>query len=108
MPFKFNPLTSELDLVNSPTVGTGNVISTSIPSTDNAISRYDGITGLYIQDSLAILSDSGTIESRGFIGHKEIDTAISLPQKTYMVVSGLMITGTGSLFIDNDSNVIII
>ncbi len=37
---------------------TGNVVGTP-PSTDNAISRYDGITGLLIQNSNAILDDTG-------------------------------------------------
>jgi hypothetical protein len=40
--------------------GTGDVVGTP-PSTDNAIARYDGATGLLIQNSLATISDAGVI-----------------------------------------------
>lgn len=44
-------------------IGTpGNVVGTP-PSTDNAIARYDGITGLIIQNSTVTLDDNGSIDS---------------------------------------------
>ncbi len=54
MGFKFNPITSELDLVN-PASG-GDVVGPS-SSTDNALVRYDGMTGKAIQSSGVILDD---------------------------------------------------
>lgn len=41
---------------------TGNVMGTP-PSTDNAIARYDGITGLIIQNSSITIDDNGNLDS---------------------------------------------
>ena len=40
--------------------GSGDVVGTP-PSTNNAIARYDGITGLLLQNSVGILSDDGAL-----------------------------------------------
>lgn len=58
MPFKFNPITGQLDLVN-PT-GTGDVVGPS-SSTDNAVARFDGTTGKLIQDSAVTIDDAGIV-----------------------------------------------
>jgi len=48
--------------LNGAAVGVGDVVGTP-PSTDHAIARYDGVTGLLIQSSLATVSDLGTISA---------------------------------------------
>jgi hypothetical protein len=60
MGLRFNPLTSELDLVG----GSGDVVGPS-SATDNAIVRYDSTTGKLVQDSPASVADDGTIDSGG-------------------------------------------
>ncbi len=57
--FGFNPITNRLDLVN---VGgpAGDVIGPG-SSTDNAVVRWDGVTGTMIKDSVAILSNAGVL-----------------------------------------------
>ena len=102
MPLKFNPLTSQLDLVGASGV-TG-----PVTSTDNAIARYDGTTGQVIQNSSALLQDGGAIQTQGFVGKKEIDDAIVIPDKHYMVATGLTITATGSIQIGSDSELVLI
>ena len=42
--------------------GGGDVVGTP-PSTDNAIARYDGITGLLIQNSNVVITDSGAVQA---------------------------------------------
>lgn len=87
--------------------GTGDVTGPA-SSTDNAIARYDGTTGKIIQNSKAILQDSGSIEASSFVGNKEITEAIVIPVKNYMIASGLTITLTGSITISSDSDLLLI
>lgn len=102
MPLRFNPVTSQLDLVNGAGV-TGPVVST-----DNAIARYNGTTGSIIKNSSAILQDGGAIQTQGFVGKKEIDDAVVIPNKHYMIATGLTITTTGSIQIGSDSELVLI
>jgi len=102
MPLRFNPITSQLDLVSSGGV-TGPIVST-----DKAIARYDGATGTIIQNSSAILQDGGAVQTQGFVGKKEIDDAVVIPNKHYMVATGLTITTTGSIQIGSDSELVLI
>lgn len=62
MPLKINPITGQLDLVNTSTggSGSGDVVGPS-GATDNAIARYDGVTGKLLQDSLATIDDLGNM-----------------------------------------------
>jgi hypothetical protein len=59
MTYKYNPFTHKLDLVGSGTGG-GDVNGPG-SSTDNAIVRWDGVSGTLIQNSVAILSDAGDL-----------------------------------------------
>lgn len=102
MPLKFNPLTAQLDLVD----GAG--VTGPSSSTDNAIARYDGITGTIIKNSSAIVQDGGAVQTQGFVGKKEIDDAVVIPNKHYMVATGLTITTTGSIQIGSDSELVLI
>lgn len=60
MPFKFNPLAGQLDIVNDQGAGSGDVTGPA-SSTDNAITRFNGTTGKSIQNSSATLSDAGAM-----------------------------------------------
>ena len=102
MPLRFNPITSQLDLVGNAGV-TGPAVST-----DNAIARYDGVTGTIIKNSSAIVQDGGAVQTQGFVGKKEIDDAVVIPNKHYMVATGLTITSTGSIQIGSDSELVLI
>lgn len=57
MPYKWNPLTSELDLVD----GAGNVVGAA-SSTDNAVARFDLTSGKILQDSKLTVDDEGKIQ----------------------------------------------
>lgn len=77
-------------------------------STDNAITRYDATTGKLVQDSKALVQDGGAVQALGYVGKKEIDDAVVLPDKHYMIASGLTITLTGSITIGADSELLLI
>lgn len=66
MGVKFNPFTGQLDLTGSTPSGT--VTSSSVSSTDNAIARFDGTSGTVIQNSSAIIDDSGNITATNLSG----------------------------------------
>ncbi len=57
--YAYNPITNRLDLTNASSPG-GDVIGPG-SSTDNALVRWDGVTGTMIQNSNAILSDAGLL-----------------------------------------------
>ena len=71
--YGYNPITNRLDLVNTSSPS-GDVIGPGL-STDNAVVRWDGITGISIQNSVAILSDAGVLSG----------------------LTGLSVTGTSTL-----------
>jgi|688.fasta_scaffold01277_47 hypothetical protein len=59
--------------------GTGDVVGPS-SSTDNAIARFDLTTGKLIQNSLATISDGGTIDApNATLDYIQIDTAATPP-----------------------------
>ena len=61
MNLKLNPITGQLDIVGtSGGSGSGDVIGPA-SSTDNAITRFDGVTGKLVQNSLVIIEDTGII-----------------------------------------------
>lgn len=62
MSFKFNPITNRLDLVETSGGGGGDVSGPG-SSTNNAIVRWDGITGTLVKDSNVIVSDAGDISA---------------------------------------------
>jgi len=59
MPLKFNPFTGNFDLVSDLSPYTLGASS----STDNAITRFDGVTGKLIQNSSVLLSDNGDVQN---------------------------------------------
>jgi hypothetical protein len=56
--------TESIVTVNTGGAGSGDVVGPG-SSTDNAITRFDGVTGLLIQDSTATLDDSGILSVSG-------------------------------------------
>lgn len=60
MPFKYNPLSHQFDITETGGSGGGDVNGPG-SSTDNAVVRWSGTTGTLIQNSVAILSDTGDL-----------------------------------------------
>lgn len=106
MPFRYNPFTGTLDLVNPTATGTGVVGPGS--STDNAIVRWDGITGNLIADSLTILQDGGAIEAQGFLTRRSVTALVSIPGGESWIAPELEIEMGGSIEIELDAELIII
>lgn len=105
MPFKLNPLTGSLDLVNNSSAG--DVTGPGL-STDNAIVRWDGITGTVIQDSKTLLQDGGGIEAQGFITRNNITDIMIIHSNQSIVSSGFSIEVDGELVIETDGELVIV
>jgi len=70
----------------------GNVVGPG-SSTDNALCRFDGVTGKIIQDSLAILNDSGHLS-----GITRVNITGPLASTPLLHLSSSSTTGTGPMF----------
>jgi hypothetical protein len=64
-------------LASSGGIGAGDVVG-PVSSTDNAIARFDGITGKLIQNSLVTIDDSGNITATNLSGTNTGDQTITL------------------------------
>jgi len=106
MGFKFNPLTGQLDLVGTTGTGSGDVTGPS-SSTDNAITRYDGITGKLIQNSSAILDDSGGITTQAFVFNRQILADITVPDKHVIIAREVELI-SGDIILNGDAEIVII
>jgi hypothetical protein len=62
--------------------GTGDVISAGGTYVDNAIIRYDGVTGTIIQNSSATISDAGLLTATNFSGGGAALTALNATELT--------------------------
>lgn len=103
MPFRFNPTTSQLDLVNNDTGIQGPLVST-----DTAIVRWDGTTGNLVQDSLTILQDGGAIEAQMYITRRSVTELVQIHTDQSAIAPSLEIELTGSIEIELDAELIII
>ncbi len=103
----FNPFTANFDYVDG-IAGSGFVTSSSTPSVNNSVARYDGTSGTVIQDSKALLQDGGAFQAQGYVGRKEIADEVIIPDKHFMVATGLTILNTGSVQIGADSELLLI
>lgn len=84
--------------------GTGDVTSSSTTSTDNSLARFDGTTGKVIQNSVAILSDTGDLDTKSAkVDYLDLDTTASAPANQ----AGRMYwdAGNGTPSIDLNSDV---
>lgn len=107
MPFKFNPITGNLDLVNNSSSGSGDVTGPS-GATDKAIARYNGTTGKIIQDSKTKVQDGGAIESQGFITRRSITDLVVIPPGESWIAPSLELELTGSIELEPDGELIIV
>ena len=62
--------------------GSGDVLSSGGGYTDNAVIRYDGITGTIIQNSSATISDAGLLTATNFSGGGAALTALNATELT--------------------------
>jgi plastocyanin len=62
--------------------GTGDVLSSGGGYVDNAIIRYDGVTGTIIQNSSATISDAGLLTATNFSGGGALLTALNATELT--------------------------
>ena len=108
MPFRFNPITGQLDLVNATGSTTGNV--TGIPPTDlNAIARWADLTGTTIENSPGtFVQDSGAIEAQGFITNRNVPTTVTVHTGQSWIAPSLVIASGGVIILESDAQLIII
>lgn len=66
MGFQYNPITGMLDLTGSG-AGPTTVTSSTVPSVDNTIVRFDGTSGTAVQGSTATISDAGVLTADNII-----------------------------------------
>lgn len=78
--------------------GTGDVVGPA-SSTDNAITRFDSTTGKLVQNSTAILDDSGNIQANGFY----VGIAPSALAQVYLLGTQTASGGVGASIINNTS-----
>jgi hypothetical protein len=97
MKIVFNPLTGMFDIASAGGGGgTGDVIGPS-SSTDNAVVRWDGITGKLIQNSTAILNDDGVLSTLANMQQDTIPTAVTVTvaeREIYIIGEELDTDGT--------------
>lgn len=96
MPYKLNAFTGELDLVNQSS--TGDVVGPA-SSTDNAVARWDGVTGKLLQNSVAILGDTGN-----FYTPLSIYIGTATPSNPYDLAIEKTVSGLIGSSIQNISN----
>jgi hypothetical protein len=107
MGYKLNVFSGTLDLTGSGSGSGGDVFGPS-SSDDNAIARYDGVTGKLIQNSKTYLQDSGAIEAQGFITNKKITDSVHIGSDQVMITSAFSIELTGELIVDPDGEMAIV
>ena len=107
MPFKFNPITGALDLVNPSVTGSG--VFGPPTSTDKAIARWNGTTGNMIQDSPnTLVQDSGAVQAQGFITKRVVTGNVDVPSGYSWIAPSVAIDPGGSIVINSDAELIII
>lgn len=105
MPYRFNPFTCNLDFYKA---GSGSGVSRVGNTNDRRITIWSGNNSDTIQNSNAEVQVGGAVQAQGFVGRKEIDAAVLIPSKHYMISSGVTIMTGGSITIESDSEMIII
>lgn len=105
MPYKFNPFTGTLDIVNA-TAASG---VTGVPPTDiNAITRWADTGGTLIKNSPhTLVQDSGAIEAQAFIFDREIVNDVTVPNNFTMISTDVQLT-TGDIILDGDGELLLL
>lgn len=106
MPFKFNPLTGNLDLVGSSSSGSG---VTRVGSTaDKAIARWYGNDADTIDNSKTKIQDGGAIEAQGFITRRSITDTVRIDPGNSWITPSIQLEPTGAIELELDGEVIIV
>ena len=78
-----------------------------VSATDNAISRYDGITGKLIQNSKALLQDGGGIQTQAIMVNRSITDTVMI-NSNYSMITPEIELEDGELIIEGDAEIVII
>lgn len=76
-------------------------------ATDNAITRYDGITGKLVQDSKAYVQDGGAVQAQAFVGNREIIEDVVIPDKHTVIATDIVLL-TGNMILEGDAELFLI
>ena len=102
MPLRFNPFTSNLDIV-----GVG--IQGPTRSTDKAITRWNGTTGSLVQDSPRTnVQDSGAIVGQGHISIRNVLGTVVVDSGESWIAPSLVLEPGSLIVLNADSELIII
>lgn len=93
--------------MNSGGGGSGDVVGPGV-STDNAVTRWNGITGKLIQNSLAILQDGGGMESQGFLSIRGVTNLIKINPGESWIAPSIQLELGGSIELEADGEIIIV
>lgn len=104
MGLKFNPFTGTLDLVGT----TQGFVSGPSSSTDNAVARWDGVTGTLIKDSKASLQDSGALEAQAFITKRNVTGTVVVNSGETWIAPSLNLVPGGLIVLNPDTQLIVI
>ena len=108
MPFKLNPITGQLDLVNAAGAGSGNVTGIP-PTTINAIARWADTIGTTIYNSPGTLvQDSGAIEAQGFITNRTVTGTVTVNTGESWIAPSLTIAAGGVIVLASDAELILV
>lgn len=103
-----NFYTGELQLINSSSSSGGGDVFGPSSSTDNAITRYDGTTGKLIQNSKALLQDSGIIEAQGFLTTRQVTDLVQVKPGETWIAPEIELELTGTIEIELDGEIVIV
>lgn len=106
MAFKFNPLTSQLDIVG--TGGSGSGVTRVGNTTDKHIPRWLGDNADTIENSDALVQDGGAVEAIAYVSNTTIDKEIVVPDTKVMISSSLDIAPGGVIDLGSGSKLIIV
>jgi hypothetical protein len=108
MPFKLNPITGLLDLVNATSSGTGNVTGIP-PTTVGAIAQWADTTGTTIQNSPGtFVQAGGAIQANAFMTQRNITTDMFVPSGYSWIAPELELEPTGSIELEADGELVIL
>lgn len=106
MAYKLNVFSGTLDIVGKS--GSGNGVTRVGSTNDRRITIWAGNSSDTIQNSNASVQEGGAVQAQAFVGRKEINEAILIPSKHYMLASGVTIMANGSITVESDSELLII
>jgi hypothetical protein len=106
MPFKLNPITGNLDLVNPSVTGSGVIGPSS--STDKAIARWNGTGGNLLSDSKTQVQDGGAVEAQSFITRRTVDVLVTVRSGYSWIAPSVEMASGGVVILESNAQLIII